>query len=61
MYEVISTANRISELDPEQAMILSSAGVQAASIIVGTLPILLTYPFAQRYFVHGLTIGSVKG
>ncbi|HML47641.1 MAG TPA: carbohydrate ABC transporter permease [Clostridia bacterium] len=61
LYEVISTANRISELDPEQAMNLSSAGVQAASIIVGTLPILLTYPFAQRYFVHGLTIGSVKG
>lgn len=61
LYEVISTANRISELDPEQAMNLSSAGMQAASIIVGTLPILLTYPFAQRYFVHGLTIGSVKG
>jgi putative aldouronate transport system permease protein len=61
LYELISTASKIKELDPEQAMNLSSVGVQAASIVVGTLPILLAYPFAQRYFVHGLTIGSVKG
>lgn len=61
LYELISTASKIRELDPDQAMNLSSVGVQAASIVLGTLPILLTYPFAQRYFVHGLTIGSVKG
>lgn len=61
LYELINTASRIAELDPEQAQNLSSIGVQAASIIIGTLPILLTYPFAQRYFVHGLTLGSVKG
>ena len=42
-------------------MSVSSAGVQAGSILVGTLPILLLYPFAQKYFISGLTIGSVKG
>ncbi len=61
LYELINTASRIAELDPEQAQNLSSIGVQSASIIIGTLPILLAYPFAQRYFVHGLTLGSVKG
>ncbi len=61
LYELISTASKIKELDPEQAMNLSSIGVQAASIVLGTLPIILAYPFAQRYFVHGLTVGSVKG
>lgn len=61
LYELITTASRIRELDPEQAQNLSSVGVQAASIIVGTTPILLAYPFAQKYFVHGLTLGSVKG
>ena len=61
LYELISTATRVSELDPEMAMSGSSAGVQAGSILVGTLPILLLYPFAQKYFISGLTIGSVKG
>lgn len=33
---------------------------RAASIIVTTLPILLVYPFIQRYFVKGLLIGALK-
>jgi putative aldouronate transport system permease protein len=29
--------------------------------IIGTLPILCAYPFAQKYFVKGVTIGGIKG
>jgi len=32
-----------------------------ALIVVGSLPVLLIYPFAQRYFVRGMLIGSIKG
>lgn len=32
-----------------------------ATIVVSTLPILTIYPFVQKYFVTGVTIGSVKG
>ena len=30
-------------------------------IIVSTLPVLCVYPFAQKYFVKGVMIGSLKG
>lgn len=35
--------------------------VKAAVIIVSTLPIICIYPFLQKYFVKGMTVGSVKG
>ena len=38
-----------------------SASIEAATIIFATLPILLVYPFVQRYFVTGVTLGAVKG
>ncbi len=38
-----------------------SETVQYAVMMVATLPILLVYPFLQRYFVNGMMIGAVKG
>ena len=38
-----------------------SDGMKAASVIFATLPILLAYPWLQRYFIKGVTIGAVKG
>ena len=32
-----------------------------AIVIISTIPILFAYPFFQRYFIQGLTVGSVKG
>lgn len=40
---------------------LPTESLKMAMTIVATGPILLAYPFIQRYFVQGLTIGAVKG
>jgi putative aldouronate transport system permease protein len=32
-----------------------------ALIVIATLPVLVIYPFVQRYFVQGMLVGSVKG
>lgn len=34
--------------------------VKAATLMVSTLPIIMTYPFLQKYFIKGVTLGSVK-
>lgn len=40
---------------------ITTVSVQLAAMIVAVTPILLIYPFFQRYIVSGLTLGSVKG
>lgn len=38
-----------------------AANIQAVTIVLTALPIMLVYPFIQRYFVSGITLGAVKG
>lgn len=38
----------------------SPEGIKMATIIIATLPIILLYPFLQKHFVKGLTLGAVK-
>lgn len=47
--------------DPLALAKLSERSVRSAQIILAMLPVLAIYPFLQRYFVTGLTLGSVKG
>ncbi len=35
--------------------------VKAATLIVSTIPIIMVYPFLQKYFIKGITLGGVKG
>lgn len=40
---------------------ISNRTVKSSQIFIGALPILLVYPFLQKYFVKGIVMGSVKG
>ncbi|MEH7085998.1 carbohydrate ABC transporter permease [Neobacillus drentensis] len=40
---------------------IPSTGVRMAIAVVGVLPILIAYPFFQKYLVKGIALGSVKG
>ena len=46
--------------DSADMMVLSEI-IKYATIIVSVIPILCLYPFLQKYFVKGMTVGSVKG
>ena len=40
---------------------MPTVGVRMAISVIGVVPILVLYPFFQKYFVKGITIGAVKG
>jgi putative aldouronate transport system permease protein len=57
-----SSSNMSAHIAAEVAGIsqTTSMSVQVAAMLVATLPILVIYPFFQRYFISGLTLGAVK-
>lgn len=62
---IITAASSIGDLGAEAYNSLDvvppSQSIRAATIVITTLPILVIYPFVQKYFVKGVMVGSVKG
>lgn len=46
--------------DPDSEILYIEEVIRNATIIVSTVPILFAYPFAQRYFISGVMLGSLK-
>ena len=53
---IASTPDGMAMLDS-----MPTEQTRMAIVVISTLPILFAYPFFQRYFIQGMTIGSVKG
>ena len=50
-----------SQLASGGAIVSTPQSIRMAITVITTLPILCVYPFVQRYFIQGMTLGAVKG
>ncbi len=60
LYQMV-ISGQVSIIDDPSVPVSTPEVMQAASIMFATLPILMVYPFVQRFFVKGVMIGAVKG
>lgn len=67
LYQVIaqSTSFQMTERIPgvtlSDVQTITSQSIRIATMVVATVPIIITYPWLQKYFIKGVMIGSVKG
>jgi putative aldouronate transport system permease protein len=54
-----STDNMMTDVGASDKFMIAET-IKYATVIVATIPILVLYPFLQRYFVKGVMIGSLK-
>ena len=64
LYNTLQKAEAMSRIAAQAGIVVAdvpSNSLKMAMAVVATGPILIVYPFVQKYFVAGITIGSVKG
>ena len=61
LYQVVfaSNSSEVNMQEGGKTMVLADT-IKSASIVISTVPILIVYPFLQKYFVQGVMIGAVK-
>ena len=63
LYNIINNLSSIEVATQEASggVPAASDGMKAAAVMFATLPILVVYPWLQRYFIAGVSVGAVKG
>lgn len=64
LYKLVNDAKELRQLAEESGIVVETEPIESmkmALTVVVTGPILFAYPFVQKFFVKGLTIGAVKG
>ena len=58
---ILNSMEDMSNFAQGEMKIMIEDTIKYATIIVSTLPILVSYPFLQKYFVKGVMVGAIKG
>ena len=64
LYNMLSTAEALSRISARSRIPIQNQpreSIKLAMACIATGPIILLYPFVQKYFIRGITIGAVKG
>ena len=64
LYEIVNKTQALKNSVAGQYINLSDIpqeSVKMANAVLATGPIVLLYPFVQKYFISGITVGAVKG
>ncbi|WJH32776.1 ABC transporter permease subunit [Paenibacillus sp. CC-CFT747] len=60
--EILSTsALQADPANPFRDLAVHPENVKMAALMITILPIVVIYPFVQKYFIHGQFVGAVKG
>lgn len=60
LQEILATAGSDNP-NPDPSIVALSENVRNSAVIISILPIIVVYPFIQKYFIKGVLLGSVKG
>ncbi len=52
---------QLENINPNEVIEVASEGIKSASTVVMVVPMLVVYPFVQKYFVKGIMLGAIKG
>lgn len=62
LYQIVNNLSAVDTMAQEGVATEQPAeSIKSATIMFATIPILIIYPWLQRYFITGVTVGAVKG
>ena len=64
LYEIVNKLDQLRNSVAGQYVTVAdipSESIKMANAVLATGPIILLYPFVQKYFISGITVGAVKG
>lgn len=58
---IMSASDAVDNVDMLSQVHVSKESIRGATVVAATLPIVMVYPFLQRFFIKGMVLGAVKG